>query len=96
MFTPLTRMFHIKHHLWLKRPRGADRFPDDRFARSNEIFKGESRPARQMEVLTVYLWDVNEGSNAGGTVSSGLRGAPAEIIAEITAGIVRERGRQPG
>jgi len=42
------------------------------------------------------LWDVNEGSNTRGAALGRFRGAPAEIIAEITAGIVRERGDDLG
>src|SRR6516165_9893030 len=76
--------------------RGVDCRAHNRFAGHDEIIERQSRPARVMKLLTVDWRDVNEGDNARRAAFGPFRRAPAQIIAEITAGIMRERSRQPG
>ena len=49
-----------------------------------------------MRLLAAHVWNMDERSYPRRAIAAGLGGAPAEIVAEVLAGITRDGHRQPG
>src|SRR4051812_28490429 len=77
-----------------ERTAGGDHRTHDVAAESCKIL--ERRPPGAMRLLAAHVWNMDERSYPRRAIAAGLGGAPAEIVAEVLAGITRDGHGQPG
>src|SRR5436190_7684291 len=77
-----------------ERTAGGDHRTHDVAAESCKIL--ERRRPGAMRLLAAHVWNMDEQSYPRRAVAAGLGGAPAEIVAEVLAGITRDGHGQPG